>query len=317
MVSFVRTLALSLLVGGAAAFAPMKPAVSKVGSLNMVDGPADGKKIASGKKEIGFDAASGRFFETGRGAEECVPDDEYCVVDENTGKLVRLTLKEKERIFLDALQSYYATGRQILDDEEFDLLKEDLQWNGSSLVQMNRNEAKYLAAMQAYLNGEPIMNDTEFDALKSALKEEESQFAVSIEPKCYVETGICTVTLQEDFFRTNLLYLPVGSILFLGWLGIGFEIIEPIIRINPLLLIALGAVPIANGTKFVTDNYIFINNKIAYGPCPSCEAENRVYFGDILTIKGFEDVAEVKCPNCKTEFSVQRNTLRASTIPKN
>jgi len=317
MVSFVRTLALSLLVGGAAAFAPMKPAVSKVGALNMVDGPADGKKIASGKKEIGFDAASGRFFETGRGAEECVPDDEYCVVDENTGKLVRLTLKEKERIFLDALQSYYASGRQVLDDEEFDLLKEDLQWNGSSLVQMNRNEAKYLAAMQAYLNGEPIMSDSEFDALKAALKEEESQFAVSTEPKCYVDTGICTVTLQEDFFRTNLLYLPVGSILFLGWLGIGFEIIEPIIRINPLLLIALGAVPIANGTKFITDNYIFINNKIAYGPCPSCEAENRVYFGDILTVKGFEDVAEVKCPNCKTEFSVQRNTLRASTIPKN
>lgn len=317
MVSFVRTLALSLLVGGAAAFAPMKPAVSKVGALNMVDGPADGKKIASGKKEIGFDAASGRFFETGRGAEECVPDDEYCVVDENTGKLVRLTLKEKERIFLDALQSYYASGRQVLDDEEFDLLKEDLQWNGSSLVQMNRNEAKYLAAMQAYLNGEPIMGDSEFDALKATLKEEESQFAVSTEPKCYVDTGICTVTLQEDFFRTNLLYLPVGSILFLGWLGIGFEIIEPIIRINPLLLIALGAVPIANGTKFITDNYIFINNKIAYGPCPSCEAENRVYFGDILTIKGFEDVAEVKCPNCKTEFSVQRNTLRASTIPKN
>lgn len=317
MVSFVRTLALSLLVGGAAAFAPMKPAVSKLGSLNMVDGPADGKKIASGKKEIGFDAASGRFFETGRGAEECVPDDEYCVIDENTGKLVRLTLKEKERIFLDALQSYYASGRQVLDDEEFDLLKEDLQWNGSSLVQMNRNEAKYLAAMQAYLNGEPIMNDSEFDALKATLKEEESQFAVSTEPKCYVDTGICTVTLQEDFFRTNLLYLPVGSILFLGWLGIGFEIIEPIIRINPLLLVALGAVPIANGTKFITDNYIFINNKIAYGPCPSCEAENRVYFGNILTIKGFEDVAEVKCPNCKTEFSVQRNTLRASTIPKN
>jgi hypothetical protein len=204
-----------------------------------------------------------------------------------------------------------------LDDEEFDLLKEDLQWNGSSLVQMNRNEAKYLAAMQAYLNGEPIMGDSEFDALKATLKEEESQFAVSTEPKCYVDTGICTVTLQEDFFRTNLLYLPVGSILFLGWLGIGFEIIEAIIRINPLLLIALGAVPIANGTKFITDNYIFINNKIAYGPCPSCEAENRVYFGDILTIKGFEDVAEVKCPNCKTEFSVQRNTLRASTIPKN
>lgn len=111
MVSFARSFALSfLIVKGANAFSPlsMKPSlasVSKVGSrLNMADGPADGKKIPSGRKEIGFDAASGRFYETGRTAEECVPDDEYCVVDKDSGKLVRLTLKEKERIFLDALQ---------------------------------------------------------------------------------------------------------------------------------------------------------------------------------------------------------------------
>ena len=110
MVSFARTLALTLLAGGANAFAPSaKPslAVSKVGSrLHMagLDGPADGRKIASGKKEILFDAESGRFYETGRSAEECVPDDEYCVVDQDSGKLVRLTLKEKERIFLDSLQ---------------------------------------------------------------------------------------------------------------------------------------------------------------------------------------------------------------------
>jgi hypothetical protein len=320
MVSFNRTLALTLLVGGANAFAPsMKPslAVSKVGSrLNMAggDGPADGKKIASGKKEIGFDAASGRFFETGRSAEECVPDDEYCVVDQDSGKLVRLTLKEKERIFLDSLQSYYVSGRQLLDDEEFDLLKEDLVWNGSPLVQMNRNEAKYLAAVQSYLNGEPIMDDVEFDTLKRTLKEEESQFAVSTEPKCIIDTGICTVTMKEDFFRTNLLYLPAGSILFLVWLGIGFEIIEPFIRINPVLLIALGAPGIITGSKYITDNFLFINNKVCYGPCPSCEAENRVYFGDILTVEGFKDVAEVKCPNCKTIFDVQRTTLRASTV---
>jgi len=282
----------------------------------MADGPADGKKISSGRKEIGFDAASGRFFETGRSAEECIPDDEYCVLDENSGKLVRLTIAEKERIFMDALQSYYVSGRQLLPDEEFDLLKEDLAWNGSSLVEMNRNEAKYLAAVQAYLNGDPIMTDTEFDALKATLKEEESKFAVSTEPKCYIDTGICTVTMKEDFFRSNLLYLPVGAILFLGWLGIGFEIIEPFIRINPLLLIALGMPGIVAGTKKITDDFIFIDNKIVYGPCPSCEAENRIYFGNILSVEGFKDVAEVKCPNCKSKFNVQRNTLRASTVPK-
>lgn len=317
-----RALALTCLFANVDAFAPAMnfakisvPSVSS-SSLNMVDGPEDGKKIPSGKKEIGYDSSSGRFFETGRGAEECIPDDEYCVLDEDTGTMIRLTLVEKERIFLDALQSYYVNGRQLLPDEEFDLLKEDLSWNGSKLVQMNRNEAKYMAAMQAYLNGNPIMSDSEFDALKSTLKEENSVFAVSTEPKCYIDTGICTVTMKEDNFRSNLLYLPVGSILSIVWLGIGFEIIEPIIRLNPLLLFALGLPLIFNGSKTITDGFIFVNNKIVYGPCPACEAENRVYFGDILGVEGFSDVATVKCPNCKSEFNVQRNTMRASTIPK-
>jgi len=195
-------------------------------------------------------------------------------------------------------------------------LKEDLQWNGSPLVVLNRNEAKYLAAMEAYLKGKPIMDDTEFDTLKRELKEAGSKFAVDTEPKCYIDTGVCKVTLQEDKFRSNLLYLPAGIILSIGWLGIGFELIEPLIRLNPIVLILLGAPLIYNGSKIITEDFIFENKLIAYGPCPSCEAENRVYFGNILGVEGFSDVAEVKCGNCKTDFTVQRATLRASTLPK-
>jgi len=67
------------------------------------DGPKDGTTITSARKEIGYDAASGRFFETD--LEDCSPDEnEYCVVDKETGQLVSLTLEEKERIFLDSLQ---------------------------------------------------------------------------------------------------------------------------------------------------------------------------------------------------------------------
>ena len=66
--------------------------------------PKDGTTITSARKEIGYDATSGRFFETDIDPEDCVPDDEYCVVDKDSGDLVRLTLEEKERIFLDALQ---------------------------------------------------------------------------------------------------------------------------------------------------------------------------------------------------------------------
>lgn len=207
-------------------------------------------------------------------------------------------------------------GRQLLSDEDFDLLKEDLQWNGSPVVVLNRNEAKYLAAMEAYLKGKPMMSDTEFDSLKRELKESGSKFAVDTEPKCYIDTGVCKVTLQEDKFRSNLLYLPAGVILSIGWLGVGFELIEPIVRLNPILLFLLGSPLVFSGAKAITEGFIFENKLIAYGPCPACEVENRVYFGNILGVEGFNDVAEVKCSNCKEIFSVQKNTLRASTLSK-
>ena len=54
------------------------------------------------------------------------------------------------------------------------------------MVNMNRQETKYLAAVQAYLKGEPILSDKEFDDLKAELKEEGSPFASSKEPKCYI-----------------------------------------------------------------------------------------------------------------------------------
>lgn len=215
-----------------------------------------------------------------------------------------------------SLKAYYSSGRKLLSDDEFDLLKEDLQWSGSDMVVMNRKEASYLTAMQDYLKGTPSMSDEEFDSLKKQLMDEGSKFAVQTEPKCYIDTGICKVTLQEDKFRSNLLYLPAGALLTLLWLGLGYELIEPYIRLNPVILTLLGTPLIYTGSKFITEELVFTNKLIVYGPCPNCSYENRVYFGDILGVEGFSDIAEVKCPNCKDVFRVQRNTLRASTLPK-
>ena len=351
---------LALVISSSHAFAPgVKPfaVMTKAGQVHsarfMSDGGNEKVTITSGKKEIAYDDKTGRFFETNLDEEECVPNDEYCAVDGSTGKLIRLTVQEKERIFLDALQvracylryyqrnthltmsfinqaltiipscfwsyysqSYYATGRQMLKDEEFDILKEDLQWNGSDMVVMNRKEAMYLAAVQAYLMGTPTISDSEFDALKLELKETGSKFAVSTSPKCYIDTGICTVTLQEDKFRSNLLYLPAVIALTSIWLGIGFEIFAFVFRLNPLIFLLIGTPLIYYGSKFITEDLLFPGKCIVYGPCPSCESENRVYFGKILMVDGFTDVAKVKCTNCRTEFNVQRKSLRASTVSK-
>lgn len=205
----------------------------------------------------------------------------------------------------------------MLSDDDFDQLKDDLQWNGSDLVQMNRKEAKYLQAMEAYLKGKPIMDDVEFDSLKKELGEAGSKFAVSKEPKCYIDTGICTVRMQVDQFRSNLLYLPAAAILTSIWLGVVFEVVAAVLfRFNPLIFLLLGAYPIFVGAKYITEELVFVDKMIAYGPCPSCSAEQRVYFGDVLGVEGFQDVAQVKCSNCKTVFNVQRDSLRASTLPK-
>ncbi|GMH95061.1 hypothetical protein TrVE_jg10310 [Triparma verrucosa] len=274
--------------------------------------------VTSGQKDLTYDDITGRFFE-GDAKDVCDPErgDEYCPVDPKSGKRIRLTTEEKERIYLDAVQSYYYSGRELLLQSEFDLLKEDLQWSGSEVVVLNRKEARFLAAQQAYLRGEPVMDDAEFDTLKSELKEESSKIAVSKEPKCIIDTGICTVTLQEDRFRSDLLYAPVGVVATLLWTVLGYEIFALFhLYLNPLVILLLGIYPIYLSTKTISDSYIFQNSKIAFGPCPSCGASNRVYFGDILGVKGFDDVAGVKCENCKIQFKVQRETLRASTVPK-
>lgn len=321
MVSF-QLQALFLLVAGASAFTPRSGTFAgtkkslhqlRMSEETEAEQVSISSKSGYDKKEILYDEKTGRFFES---SAPCDPDDEFCAVDPTTGDLIRLSLEEKERIFMDAMQSYYASGKQILEDEEFDMLKEDLVWAGSELVSMNRKETKYLNAMQAYLKGNPIMSDAEFDALKAELKEDGSSVAVQTDPQCYLDTGVCKVTLKEDNFRSNLLYLPMGLSLGLAWLGLGYEIFGAFIKINPIILAALGSPLIFKYSKDITENIIFKNFKIAYGPCPSCEAENRVYFGDILGVEGFGDQASVKCKNCKQEFVVLRSTLRATTLPK-
>ena len=122
--------------------------------LSQDDGPSAGTKLISNAKEIAYDGS--RFYETGLNEDDCIPSQEYCAIDPETSQPIRLSVGEKERMFLDALQSYYVSGRQVMDDVEFDALKEDLAWSGSDVVSLNRKEIMYLEAMQAYTKGEPV-----------------------------------------------------------------------------------------------------------------------------------------------------------------
>lgn len=80
------------------------PTFSKTVLSMAGDDNLDKVQLTSARKEIMFDEKSGRFFETDLDAVECIPEEEYCRIDEETGEKIRLTVAEKERIFLDALQ---------------------------------------------------------------------------------------------------------------------------------------------------------------------------------------------------------------------
>merc|ERR1711907_244785 len=205
--------------------------------------------------------------------------------DERTGKPIVLSVEEKERIFVEAMQAYFYDGREVLSDKDFDQLKEDLLWEGSQV-----------AAMKAYMQGAPMMSDKDFDELKASLKSSGSPIAVSKEPKCFIETGICSVTWTQDKVRQFVSYLPVVSVVSVAWVILAFEL-TPLRYINPLVTLIIGAPIIYFGSIFGAENIFYKNPLIASGPCPDCNAENRIFFGSVLGVDSFGDEAKLKCEN--------------------
>ncbi|GKD93052.1 protein MET1, chloroplastic [Tanacetum coccineum] len=69
-----------------------------------------------------------------------------------------------EHELLQALQSFYYEGKSIMSTKEFDNLKEELTWEGRSVVMLSSNEqTEVLEAAMAYVFGNPIMTDEEYD----------------------------------------------------------------------------------------------------------------------------------------------------------
>lgn len=326
-------LALSLLVGGASAFTA--PASSRwlaqargarlaksepLTSLRAEEEDSETESpkasnrpsLKTSRESLIYDENRGGFSEQ---AADLLCREEFCAIDEATGKPIVLTVEEKERIFTDALQAYYFDGRETLNDRDFDQLKEDLMWEGSPLAILSRDETKFLSAMSSYLKGKPIMSDEEFDKLKAKLKANGSEIAVSKKPKCFIDTGICSVTWTKDNVRQAVAYLPVALVVSIVWVVLAFEL-TPLRYVNPIVTLLLGVPVILGGTVLGAENFFYKNPLIASGPCPECGETNRIFFGDVLTVKGLGDEGKIKCQSCSTELTIARSSLRVSTPAK-
>jgi hypothetical protein len=61
-----------------------------------------------------------------------------------------------------------------LNNEDYETLKENLSWEGSSVATMKANEALFITAVASSKRGQPIMGDEEYIKLKSELNKESS-----------------------------------------------------------------------------------------------------------------------------------------------
>jgi hypothetical protein len=100
----IKAVAVLALASNVAAFGILKPLTSRSPLLSELHMAKDGSSMKSGAKQIVYDEKQGRFFESNNDAGDCIPDEEFCVVDRESGAMIRLTVEEKERIFLDSLQ---------------------------------------------------------------------------------------------------------------------------------------------------------------------------------------------------------------------
>lgn len=271
---------------------------------------ADEVKTSAPAVSDSKDNGTGKKEEQEYDAPEVILDENivgFCSLDPSTGKRLELSVRDKETLFLDAMQAFYR-GDVMLSNEEFDSLKEELTWQGSDVVSLNRDEYRFLDAAKAYEQGQPIMEDQEFDKLKKKLFEQGSVVAIQRGPRCSIERKITFSDVIPDKKRTFALFVPAGLLMSLIWLSAAFEL-TPLHRVDPVISLLLGS-PLIFVLARVLTYLVVPQAQIMVGDCPSCGRRTHVLFGNVLNQKGFLTEANVKCEKCKAELKVEKDTSR-------
>eukprot|EP00188_Purpureofilum_apyrenoidigerum_P001116 Plantae.Rhodophyta-Purpureofilum_apyrenoidigerum.ctg15769.p1 GENE.Plantae.Rhodophyta-Purpureofilum_apyrenoidigerum.ctg15769~~Plantae.Rhodophyta-Purpureofilum_apyrenoidigerum.ctg15769.p1 ORF type:complete len:294 (+),score=57.20 Plantae.Rhodophyta-Purpureofilum_apyrenoidigerum.ctg15769:125-1006(+) len=234
--------------------------------------------------------------------------------DGKTGEQRELSMQEKEELFLDATNALFQDKTPAISDDMLDALRDELSWEGSNVVTLNNQELRFLECARAYKNGESVVSDEEYDYMKDQLKKAGSKIVIRKGARCSVVTQICASDMSVDKTRQLVLFLPAAGITALAWAFTAYEF-TPLRLYNPLVSFLVGLPIIFAGSKVLT-GAILPDPTILAGPCPSCEADIRVYFGNICGVQGFGDTANTKCSKCKTQIKVEKLEQRAETIPR-
>ncbi|KAG8044390.1 hypothetical protein GUJ93_ZPchr0050g33541 [Zizania palustris] len=240
----------------------------------------------------------------------------YCSINRKEKK----TIGEMEQEFLQALQAFYYDKTALMSNEEFDNLKEELMWEGSSVVMLTPDEQRLLEASMAYVSGNPIMTDAEFDELKLRLRKEGSEI-VQEGPRCSLRSRKVYSDLTVDYFKMFLLNVPAAVVALTLFFFLddftGFEITYLLELPEPFSFIFtwFAALPLIFWIAQAITSAIVKDFLILKGPCPNCGNENLSFFGTILSVPSGGANNSVKCANCGTSL-VYDSASRLITLPE-
>lgn len=322
----------------------MQPTAARAGSTCAHGAACRGHINASAARSTLFHAKPARAARglrlttkaaEGSGGEVCdVADIESC------------TLADLELMYVDALWSFYhpdTKGQFTLSDEDFDRLKDELNWQGSGFPTLHREEIEFVEASIAYARGQPVVSDEQYDVLKRSVRRRgEDRKDVTalllytkgvqlLDPDQYeqlrdemtklgIEVGLkgATCTLSKT---SEELKMDMESILRM-YTGLGFAptvigfattiiLGLPFHGFHPTVTSQSAVVSIAIGVALTTilANYLELHNtEILIGDCPCCETPIKQLFAG----KEKANSVDQKCPVCGTLSTMDRTTRKIS-----
>ncbi|XP_051114441.1 PGR5-like protein 1B, chloroplastic isoform X2 [Andrographis paniculata] len=294
------------------------PSLCVSSSQSSVSGVTFGAKRLSFPRELLVISPKATPDQSGQVREDEIVDSNvlpYCNIDRDQKK----SLGEMEQEFLQALQAFYFEGKSIMSNEEFDNLKEELMWEGSSVVMLSPDEQRFLEASMAYASGSPIMTDEEYDGLKQKLKMDGSAIVVE-GPRCSLRSRKIYSDLSVDYLKMFLLNVPAALIALVLFFFLddltGFKITYLLELPEPFSFIFtwFAALPLLLWLSFTITNFFVKDFLILVGRCPNCGTENNSFFGTILSVPSGGSVNTVKCSSCGTEM-VYDSKARLITLP--
>lgn len=247
------------------------------------------------------------------------------------------SLADLEMMYVDSLWNYYNGGSFTLSDEDYDRIREELNWQGSGFPTLRRYEVSFVSAAISYARGEPIVTDEEYEDLKRKVKAAGKRDDVTalllytkgqqmLEPEQYerlkdemakldievaMKGATCTLSKTSDALEND------GGTVFKMYAALAA--VPMVIGLVPYLAASLFSfdLPPAFGLGFaatfglaitakIVDYTNLQNAEILVGQCPCCENEIKQFFGGSEPV----DTYTHKCQVCGTEAVLDRKAMK-------